>query len=289
MISYQEHITPEPGSSISLLNRRLDDGIPFQWHHHPQFEFTLTLNSRGQRFVGDHVDKYDDGDLVLLGPNLPHTWFSSEKIGQGPHVALVVWFEADWAERIAQDFREFSRIGKLLTRAGRGLHFSRPAADGVRDRFLTLFTLNPAQRLLRLLEILGELTARSAESLSSHSPLVAEAADARDRIHRVLTYLHQNYSRTVTLAELAEIACLSESGTHRMFWKHTRKTITAYIAHMRIGEACSRLLGTEDSVGFIGDAVGYASLANFHRQFRALRGMSPREYRNQFTERAPIA
>ena len=63
-----------------MLDRRLDDGIPFQWHHHPEFELTLTLNSRGQRFIGDHIGDYDDGDLVLVGPNLPHTWVSREKI-----------------------------------------------------------------------------------------------------------------------------------------------------------------------------------------------------------------
>ena len=73
MRPYLEHLPLPPGSSWSRLNRRLEDGIPFEWHHHPEVELTLTLNSRGQRFIGDHLDRYDDGDLVLIGPNLPHT------------------------------------------------------------------------------------------------------------------------------------------------------------------------------------------------------------------------
>lgn len=78
MKPYRERVVLDPGSSICTLNRRLDNGIPFQWHHLPEFELTLTLNSRGQRFVGDHVAEYDHGDLVLLGPNLPHTVLARE-------------------------------------------------------------------------------------------------------------------------------------------------------------------------------------------------------------------
>ena len=90
-----EKVTVPAGASWSLLDRRLDDGIPFQWHYHPEFELTLTLNSRGQRYIGDSIESYDDGDLVLLGPNLPHTWNSADKIDpRRPHHALVMWFTA---------------------------------------------------------------------------------------------------------------------------------------------------------------------------------------------------
>ena len=74
-----EKVMPPEGASWAWLDRQLDDAIPFQWHHHPEFELTLTLNSVGQRFIGDHIGDYDDGDLVLIGPNLPHTWASRGK------------------------------------------------------------------------------------------------------------------------------------------------------------------------------------------------------------------
>ena len=100
MKPFLEKIHKPADASWSMLNRRLQDGIPFQWHHHPEFELTLTLNSRGLRFIGDQVGEYDDGDLVLLGPNLPHTWASREAVRAGePHVALVLWFDSDWRAR----------------------------------------------------------------------------------------------------------------------------------------------------------------------------------------------
>src|SRR5204863_1940434 len=110
-----EKVTVPEGSSWSLLDRRLDDGIPFQWHYHPEFELTLTLNSRGQRYIGDAMAGYDDGDLVLLGPNLPHTWCSAEKIdARAPHHAIVMWFTEAWRESMTSTLAEMRIIERLL-------------------------------------------------------------------------------------------------------------------------------------------------------------------------------
>src|SRR5690348_16611622 len=92
MKPFLEKVPASGDACWPMLNRRLDADIPFQWHHHPEYELTLTLNSRGQRFIGDHIGSYEDGDLVLIGPNLPHTWSSTGKLDvDAPHVALVMW------------------------------------------------------------------------------------------------------------------------------------------------------------------------------------------------------
>ena len=101
------------GSSLAALDRRLDAAIPFQWHHHPEYELTLTRNSRGQRFIGDHVAGYADFDLVLVGPNLPHTWVSEAKLCEGaPHSAKVIWFHPDWARAVSETLVEYAGNSK---------------------------------------------------------------------------------------------------------------------------------------------------------------------------------
>ena len=138
MKPFLEKIHKPVDASWSMLNRRLPDGIPFQWHHHPELELTLTLNSRGLRFIGDQVGQYDDGDLVLLGPNLPHTWASREAVRTGePHVALVLWFDEDWAKRLTTGFVEFGKVEQLLARARRGVQFSRHVSAAVREEYTT--------------------------------------------------------------------------------------------------------------------------------------------------------
>ena len=81
---------------------------------------------------------------------------------------------------------------------------------------------------------------------------------------------------------LADVAALSESGFHRLFRRHTRLTVSDYVAELRIGQACALLVNGSQPIRHIADEVGYGNLANFNRQFRALKNMTPRKFRQSF-------
>jgi AraC-like DNA-binding protein len=280
-----EKVTIAEGTSWTLLNRRLETEIPFQWHHHPEYELTLTLNSRGQRFVGDHIGSYDDGDLVLLGPNLPHTWCSAEKIDPArPHVALVMWFTPEWAEPLADLLTELAPVRTMLRGAGRGLVFSKAIISEVRPAIERMPDLPPDQRLLALMAVLTMLTRDPAlVQLASPAADRGPAAPAdRPRIDRILAHIHAHYQNEISIPELADIAFLSVSALHRLFRRHTNATVMQYVARLRVGEACSLLIGTERPIAHIAEAVGYSNLANFNRQFRAIKAHTPRAFRAKF-------
>ncbi len=282
-----EKVTVPEGASWAMLNRRLPDGIPFQWHYHPEFELTLTLNSRGQRYIGDNVANYDDGDLVLLGPNLPHTWCSAERLEERePHIALVMWFTEEWGSRITETLTEMKPVAALLARAGRGVAFSRGIAAAARPVIESIPSRAPADRLFRLMEVLA-LVATDAEARPIAGPGAArrkvELPD-RDRIERVLDHLHAHYRERIAVGALADVAALSPSGFHRLFRRHTQLTLTEYVAQLRIGQACALLVNSARPINHIADDVGYQNLANFNRQFRALKGVTPREFRKRFAK-----
>lgn len=284
MKPFLEKVVTADDASWTMLNRRLDEGIPFEWHHHPEYELTMTLNSRGQRFVGDHIGSYDDGDLVLLGPDLPHTWSGSQKIIESvPHIALVMWFKPAWAQGLTSVLRELGGVADMLGRARGGLRFSDEAAKGVRSDIETLFALPPAVRALQFVDILSRLS-RDGSAQVLATPVIADPSEGADRgrIDRVLDYVHAHYSAPLKMAELAEVAALSTSGFHRLFRRHTRHTPTHYIARLRIGEACALLTTSDAPIAHIADVVGYGALANFNRQFLAIKGMTPRAFRRSF-------
>lgn len=284
MKPFLERVPPAGEASWPMLNRRLDDAIPFQWHHHPEYELTLTLNSRGQRFIGDHIGGYEDGDLVLIGPNLPHSWSSTGKLDPGaPHVALVMWFRAEWAAALCSAFIEMRSVAAMLGRAGAALKFSDTAAGAVRPLIERLFTEPPGQRLPSLIRVLATLAEdRGAQPLASRALEPGPTGADRTRIDRVLDHIHLNYASGLTIDALAEVAALSPSGLHRLFRRHTHTTISDYLMRLKIGEACAMLSGTEKPVAHVAEAVGYASLANFNRQFKAIKGTTPRAYRQNF-------
>ncbi len=281
-----ERVAVPPGSSWSFLNRRLDDGIPFQWHYHPEFELTLTLNSRGQRYIGDSIADYADGDLVLLGPNLPHTWCSSERLREAePHVARVMWFTEDWAAGITERLAEMQPVAAMLARAGRGIVFSSAAAEGVRPIIEAIPSREPADRLLRIMEVLTRLAGDADWQWIAGPGADRQKVGSPDqpRIGRVLDHIHAHYRERISIETLADVAALSVSGFHRLFRRHTRLTVGDYVAELRIGQACALLVNTRRPIAHIADEVGYANLANFNRQFRALRSITPREFRRSFS------
>ncbi len=284
MRPFLEKLPAIPGASWSLLNRRLEEGIPFEWHHHPEYELTLTLNSQGQRFVGDHVGEYGDGDLVLVGANLPHTWASRTRPDPArPHVALVMWFRHEWAQALGEGFAELRPIAGLLARAEAGLAFSPQAAARARPMIETLFEAELAERFLALVRVLLVLAGDDGAAPLAGTVAARDLDSAdRERIDRVLLHIHRHYAAGIANEELAGIAALSPSGLHRLFRRHMRTSISDYVMRLRIGEACARLSSGDQPIGHVAEAVGYRALANFNRQFKALRGMTPRAYRALF-------
>lgn len=281
MRAFLERITPEEGASWSLLDRRLEDGIPFEWHHHPEYELTLTLNSRGHRYIGDDIEPYDDGDLALVGPGIAHSWCSRERIDPArPHIALVIWFRHEWVSAMLATLPELRELAGLLADAGRGLSFGSASRNRARPLIEAMPAAEPARRLMLLLEVLLALCrADDRQPLSNVPSPQAQPLQADPRLLRVLDVLHRDFARPIGIAALAALACLSVSAFHRMFQRHCRMSAVQYLTRLRIGRACSLLIGGELPVARIAEQVGYANLSLFNRQFLALKGCTPRAFR----------
>jgi AraC-like DNA-binding protein len=277
-----ETVTPEPGASWTFLDRRLTDGIPFQWHHHPEYELTLTLNSLGHRYVGDDVGAYEDGDLVLIGPGIPHSWHSREAIDpEKPHVALVAWFTREWVSQLTTAFPETAHLTGMLARATQGLSFNRNASETVAPLFEEIRTASPARRLVLLIEVLTTLCHHHEAVPLANAPSEAAEVAADPRMIRVLDHLHAHFGQPIAVSTLVDIACVSTSTFHRMFKRHTRMTMVDYVTRLRIGRACSLLIDSAQSIATIAADVGYSNLSLFNRQFARAKGTTPSMFRSQ--------
>jgi AraC-like DNA-binding protein len=277
-----ETVTIPPDRSWLLFDRQLP-AFPFNWHYHPQFELTLTVGSRGVRFVGDHVERYGDGDLVLLGPNLPHAWQSEALIGENRlHRAIVCWFTPAWIEGLMALMPEYAPLARLAAEAGRGLEFTDGAAERLRPRLLALGALPPARQVLELQAILIDLAGCGRRPLASGEIPLSENPRDRERMQRVLTFLHANYDRPLRLAPLSAIAHLTDSQLQRVFKRSTRMSISQYVTQLRIGKACQLLVQTDLPMSHIAAESGFSDPAHLARQFRAAKGLPPTRYRENF-------
>ncbi len=262
--------------------------IPFEWHYHPEYELTLTIIARGQRFVGDSAAEFGACDLVLIGANLPHAWSVHDRLDRrSPLTLRVCWFSQAWLDHLLAGCPELASLARLCARAARGLAFPASVAQRQRDAILRLAELSEARRLPALLDVLIQLAEESeaCELASGHYAGWVQTDPHNERLTRVLTQLHEHFAEPADIADLAARAALSVGAFHRFFRRHMRMTVTAYVAHLRVGRACQALIESERPIGVIAAEVGYANLAHFNRQFRAIRGTTPREFRARF--RAP--
>jgi AraC-like DNA-binding protein len=278
---YLEHIAASKEGSWTLFDRRLP-AIPFEWHYNSEYELTLTLNSRGQRFIGDSMSAYDDGDLVLIGPTIPHTWCSSESVGpETIHQALVLWFSEAFVRSLIRPHIELRSIHMLFEGSTRALEFSVEVRSKAKPMICAMLTQTAEDRLPALLQLLLLLSrdkrAKPLTSTAIHASSVAE-----ERIGKVVAHLHAKYRDQNSVEMLASIAALSPSSLHRLFKLQTGMTTSDYVSRLRIGNACALLINTDKPISLIADAVGYRSLANFNRQFKALKGKTPRGFREAF-------
>jgi AraC-like DNA-binding protein len=282
-----ERVTFPRGCSLRVYNRRVPQ-IPFEWHHHPEYELTLTLNSRGWRFIGDHIGQYDGPDLVLVPPDMPHTWASTGSHDpESQHTAIVVWFDRRWAFEIAALCPEYAGVRRLLNQAAGGLAFAPAAIPIMAARLDQLLSQSPGTRLHAALEILNELGTAPAVVLSKSGGVAAEAGDAV-QLTRALDHLHAHFHQAIRIEQLCRLAHTSERSLHRLFVRHTGESVGGYLSRLRIGRACMRLAETDLPISFIAQEVGLSNLANFNRQFRRLRAMTPKRYRESFRKHGAL-
>lgn len=274
-----ERVTFSKDCSIRVYHRQIGS-IPFEWHHHPEYELTLTLNSRGWRFIADHIGRYDAQDLVLIPSDMPHTWASTSAIdGTLPHTALVIWFTREWALRTADVCPEFAALRRLIKRAGTGLGFPASAGARMEANLPALLAESPIKRLHTALEIFCELANQEATPLASQTVARPESSGESRQLARALHFLDRHFADPIRIETLCTEANLSARSLHRLFTRHLGQSVSDYLGRLRIGRACMLLVETDRPISVIAAEAGFSNLSNFNRQFRDARHMTPREFR----------
>ncbi len=251
-----------------------------RWHFHPEFQLTLAVRSSGHRVVGDNIAPLTDGDMVLLGSNLPHVWHQDED--KGGVDAIVVRFEENFLGREFLDRPEMEGVRRLLRRAARGLEVRGQTRREVAQRLRHLAGASGLTRVVDLLAILDLLArAKDLRALASAGYEPTLHATDQGRMERVCDFIHEHLTEDIDRAQLAKLAHLSEGAFSRFFRSRTGKTVPEYINEVRIGRACRLIAEDQHNITDIALDCGYRNLANFNRRFREVVGRTPREYRAQ--------
>ncbi|MDR1859303.1 MAG: AraC family transcriptional regulator [Bacteroidales bacterium] len=262
----------------------------FPWHFHPEYEIVYIVRSFGKRFVGDRVDDFNAGDLVLLGSNLPHFWRNDELFYQNNHEywvnALVIHFPPDFFQHSIAYYPEFAAIRNLLNLARRGLSFGHAVSDHLASLLYKIRDSNGLARTLlfiQALDIMAHTT--NCQTLASESYQNNMENWSSNRLTKALHWINANYRKQASIEEVAEAVGMNTSAFSRYFKEKTGKTFSGFVNEMRTGFACRLIQDGNKTITQTCFESGFNNIANFNRQFKKIMSVTPSEYSRQFAKK----
>lgn len=285
MKALYEKVTINDDHSLLVKHIRLP-AFDAPWHYHPEYELTYIIRGSGKRFVGDHVSDFESGDLVLIGPNLPHFWRNDDSCpDEYPAEAVVVQFGATLQDNLLRVFPEAYLVRQLLQRAQAGLCFRWRTVQQVGPRLLRLAQQQGMDRVVQFLGILNELaTDRESLLLASDSYQLSASEAETERMKRVLEFILAHFREEIRVEQIASVAGMAPAAFCRYFRKRTSRSFIEYLNELRISHARKLLAHADLSVGQVGLECGFNNISHFHRQFKGQTGTTPLRYQATYRE-----
>jgi AraC-like DNA-binding protein len=274
-------ITPLTQGDCFTLFSRVKKDFDFPLHYHEEFELNFIQNGKGaKRVIGDHIEEIDDLELVLVGPNLQHGWFTHKLRGQQLH-EITIQFHRDLFDDKFLHRNQMSFIRKMFEKSLKGILFSRETMEAITPRLITLTEKHSFDSVLELLSILHDLsTSRNIRTLSNTTFNNTETISYNSRrINSVMEYLNKNFHKDVSLSEVSKLIAMSEVAFSRFFKLRTGKTFVDTLNEVRLGHASRMLIDTTQSINEIAYRCGFNNMSNFNRIFKKKKNCTPKEFR----------
>jgi AraC-like DNA-binding protein len=262
---------------------------PTPWHYHPEYELVLVTKSTGQRTVGDYTEKFSDGDLVFIGPNLPHSYKNDPVYYQKNSLltaeAIVIHFKEDFLGKEFFNLPEMVHVNQLFEKAKFGLKILGDTRQEISDMMLKMPNISGHRRLILLLTILEMLSVSKEVELLANSGFVQKTkVSDNDRLAKVHDYIMKNFKNDISLVDAAKVANMSVPSFCRFFKACTRKGFSNFLNEVRVGYACKLLLEDRYNISQNCYESGFNNMSNFNRQFKKFTGESPSQYKHRVSQ-----
>lgn len=288
----QLHKLPLIHDTSFLYNRWRCDYFDKPWHFHEEYELVMIDKSKGTKFIGDKVSDFEEGELMLIGPRIPHFFRNNvdyyKKNGELEASSIFIHFTENFLGKHFFDLPEMKRVQQLLENSRFALEIHGNIKRYIIDKLRGMHSESSPQRLVSLLDMLIKVSESneiipvlSSRFEESHHQDVCNARDT-SRIHIITEYIMKNFNREIYVQEIAGMLHMSNASFSRYFKHHTRKTFSDYVTEVRISHACKLLMLEDQSISQISFDSGFENISNFYKHFRRITGIIPKEYRRRF-------
>ena len=260
------------------------------WHFHPELEIMLVLEGTGMRFVGDSIERFQPGDLVFFGSEIPHLYRSDEDYYNEHNSlrsrAIVIYFRENFPGDHFWNMPEMASVKKLIATARRGIKFTGSIRNILAKHIVQLGERSKGiDRILDLLTILKLMSTTEECSVLSGNGF-SKNIQATDcvRINDVYEFILNKYAEDPTLEDVARVACMSTTAFCRYFKMHTNKTYVQFLNEVKIGNASKLLIDNKLTISQICFETGFNNFNHFNKLFKRITGYTPSQYQQQYVD-----
>ena len=274
----------KPQFGYSFFYQRFDQGHPNHtaatWHYHPEFELVYVNEGAGKRQVGTHLSHYRNGDLILIGSNLPHCGFTRSLQGS-QRETLIQWRLDAFGEGFFQ-IPELKPVLRLFEQAKSGMVFHGEDKRTIGAVLESMQGLQGPERLLTFFKALTMMAGAGQFTILNAGSILLEAKmEDQEKINRIFNYVKENFNEEIPLADVAAQVYLTPSSFCKYFKKITNKTFVQYLIEYRLIHAAKLLHETKLAISDICFECGFNNYSHFNKKFKEMMGRTPLQYRNE--------
>lgn len=278
-----EKISPEFGSSIYVSryeNYSFQEEVKPFWHFHPEIELIYVNKGKGKRHIGNHLSYFNNSQLLLIGPNLPHNGFTDRLTVNGSQT--LVQFKPDFLGSYFFNIPEMESIDSLFERSKKGILFGIKTKKKLGPKIEKFPKKEGFKKILVLLEILHTLSKAEDYTILNADGFAFET-EAQDSTKIDIIYKHvsQNFKAHISLDDIADKVSMTVPAFCRYFKKVTGKTFTKFVNEYRVVHATKLLSESQISITDVCFECGFNNFSHFNNVFKEFTGKSASKYRGE--------
>ena len=275
-----------PGFGSSVLVKKHTEFLKTNkasWHFHPELVLVYVNKGQGKRHIGNHLSYFNNSQLLLIGPNLPHNGFTDRLTTNG--FETLIQFKEDFLGKDFFEIPEMKKIKELFERSKKGILFGSETKIKVGYKIEKLVEKKGFKKLLVFLEILNILSKTSDYTILNVDGYAVET-ELQDSSNLDIIYKHinTNFKEHISLDQIANVANMTVPAFCRYFKKVTGKTFTKLVNEYRVVHATKLLSESMMSITDISYECGFNNFSHFNKLFKEITGKNASGYRKEMKD-----
>lgn len=254
-------------------------------HTHDYYEFYFFMEGDVSMSIEGKSYHLKPGDMILIPPGIRHHAFNVQE--DVPYQRFVFWISQDYCKRLTDISEDYVYLLKLCREKKRYIfHFDMVSFNAVQAKVFRLIEEIHADRFGKAAKIelcVNDLTLHLNRGVyEMEHPAAHKESDAL--YDNVIQYIEAHLEEDLSLDELSKVFFVSKYHISHIFKENFGISIHQYITKKRLSMCKDAILGN-DNITKVYQMFGFKDYTSFFRAFKKEYGLSPKEYKELYTQR----